>query len=107
MAIKSEWGPWRLHSENLTLSFEPNGYYFDLEKGQSSAVLLDWIFQLSGKVWCTPEVMEEYLLALRDLFEPQANLCSFGTDSKIIPDKDFFDKNLSVRAELKRRMRTR
>ena len=57
-------GDWYFDAKILTLEYV-NGrwnYQIDLEECTTPAELLDWLFQIQGKSWCTPEV-------LYDLFE--------------------------------------
>ena len=74
----SSWGRWRLHPKQLVLVFEDDrrSYEIDLERLRSSAGMLDWIFQVRQKIWATPQVLSDLLAAFRDIFDPQANLCS-------------------------------
>jgi hypothetical protein len=74
------WGDWWYSQKNLTLEFhgERDGYEVDLERCNTPAQAMDWIFQIAGKNWATPEVLGHLIQALDDLLEPQANLCSFG-----------------------------
>ena len=50
--------------------------------------MLDCIFQINGhqfhKQWPS-NLMQDLVDALDDIFYPQANLCSFGQDSRIKP----------------------
>ena len=48
----------------------------------SSAQVLDWIFQMAGKSWVASQDLGDLVHALEDLIDPQANLCSFGTDKQ-------------------------
>lgn len=79
-----EWGPWRLDAKLLTLT-HIRGYEIDLERIHSSAEMLDWIFQVLHKIWCTPETTKGLLDAFDALFDPQANLCSMGHSKTINP----------------------
>lgn len=82
----NKWGPWRFAS-NLTLVNDEN-YEIDLEQVNSSAKMLDWIFQVSKKgrdQYC----VNSLVLAFNDIFKPQKNCCSFGVD------KDFSGSELA------------
>lgn len=83
-ARSKRWGSWRLVPGNLTLEND-NTYYVDLEDMRTSAEILDWIFQVRDKPWATPEVMADLLRALRDILDPQATLCSFGSSKTADP----------------------
>lgn len=87
------WGPWRLDAERLVLVFI-DGYEIDIETINSSAEMLDWIFQIHRKVWATPQVMADLVQALKDIFDPQANLCSFGIDERIENPKEFLRQRI-------------
>ena len=76
------WGNWRLNAANLTLEHVNGGYYVDLEKMNTSAQMLDWIFQVRGKVWASDQDMGNLLTALDEIFRPQATLCSGGLDQQ-------------------------
>jgi hypothetical protein len=45
--------------------------------------MLDWIFQLSAKRWMTAEDTTDLIEAFREIFDPQAHLCSFGMTREI------------------------
>lgn len=67
---------WKYCPDNLTLDI---GYYaVDLETCRTAAETLDWIFQVAGKMWASPEVLGNLILALDELLAPQSTLCSFG-----------------------------
>lgn len=76
----TQWGAWTLHA-NYTLTHSV-GYEIDLEQFDTSAEMLDTIFQVTQKTWCTAQDAKDFLEAIRDLFNPQATLCSFGVDRK-------------------------
>ena len=64
------WGRWEYNSSNLTLVFKsPEGweYEVDLEQCNSSSGILDWILQLSQKMWTTPEDIGNLVLGLDEL----------------------------------------
>ena len=72
------WGTWRYDAALLTLTHDGAGYEIDLETCTHSARVLDWIFQVTAKRWCTAHDAHLLLLALDELLYPQATLCSFG-----------------------------
>jgi len=59
-------------------------YEIDLERCTTPAQLLDWIFQLHGKTWMTPEMMDEFLSAIQHACREvlgksvQGCFCPFG-----------------------------
>ena len=80
-APKRRWGHWLFVSSNLTLLHD-NGYEIDLERINSCAEMLDWIFQLNHKVsrHYGEDVVKELVEAFDDIFEPQGNCCSMGNE---------------------------
>lgn len=79
------WGKWTLN-KNLTLTHQDRGSYeLDLEKMATSAEVLDTIFQVSNKLWCSPKDAGDLLDALRDTINPQGTLCSCGRNKKFVP----------------------
>ena len=81
----TSWGPWVLWRESLELVHEGEDYAVDLEWCRTSAEVLDWIAQIDGKAWGTPEVVGHLAAALCALLSPQATLCSSGEASEIPP----------------------
>ena len=82
---KCKWGKW-VFKKNLTLALMPYknrniAYEIDLERIDSTAEMLDWIFQVNGK-FCKDGHMEDLIDALYAIFNPQANCCSFGKEKK-------------------------
>ena len=84
-------GDWTFHKNMLTLEFtlDRHWYEIDLEECTTPAELLDWLFQMQGKAWCTAE-------ALYDLFEIfeevsqhmlgtsiQGGFCPFGNAKRV------------------------
>jgi hypothetical protein len=78
------------------LVHQETGYEIDLESVNTSAQMLDWIFQVTAKTWHTDEDTAGLIAAFRDLFDPQANLCSCGMSYKINPKK-LLDKKIGTR----------
>lgn len=76
MTKRLTWGPWALQTSNLTLVCQD--YEVDLERVTSGAEALDWIAQVAGKTWSTPDTIGYLVLALDDLLELQENLCGGG-----------------------------
>ena len=78
------WGPWRYNTNALELEYYDEGgkyrYGVDLGRCNSSAEVLDWIFQVNTKRWRTYECIGHLIQALRDLLHPQQNLCGGGRD---------------------------
>lgn len=75
------WGPWRYNAKTLEIEYyDEEGKYkygVDLQRCNSSAKVLDWIFQVDDKHWgyeCTGHLVQ----AIRDLLD--RNFCSGGQD---------------------------
>lgn len=78
---RRQWGGWHLLVPTLELAYRDGSrtlYLIDLERCGTAAQVLDWIFQLRGKTWCSPTDIGHLADAFRDILDPQANLCSFG-----------------------------
>jgi len=82
--MKKNFGPWEFDSKYMTLTYVQYGYEIDLDEVNTSAEMLDWIFQIWHKDWGKAS-MPHLLNAFDWLFDPQANLCSWGSDHKINP----------------------
>src|SRR6266850_8563237 len=73
------WGPWQFDARLLTLTHIDDSWYeIDLETLDTSARMLDLIFQITSKTWVSREDAGHLIEALRALLSLQANLCSFG-----------------------------
>ena len=76
------WGQWRFDSPRLCLVHEKLDYEVDLERINSCAAMLDWIFQIAGKV--KEYEFENFVLALSEIFQPQAKCCSNGLEKEFL-----------------------
>ena len=77
--VKDRWGPWKF-ADNLVL-INDDDYDIDLEKINSCAEMLDWIFQMQKKrqdLYC----VKSFVDALTDIFLPQRYCCSWGNNKK-------------------------
>jgi hypothetical protein len=85
------WGRWRLQTSDMTLRLEDKGrwiYEFDLEKKHTPGTILDFIFQINGKVYVTSEDIGDFVEALEDITgNAQGVFCPFGTSRQAIPAK--------------------
>ena len=81
---KGQWGNWRFSSKDNLLIIrkspspgerERDLYEVILERCNTSAEILDWIAQLNGKTWTTPEDIGYLVEALNDLLSLQSNFC--------------------------------
>ena len=86
---KGKWGHWRYNPDNLTLEFEKivdghhHSYYVDFERCNDSAQILDWIFQIKHKPWCSDEDIADLLRAFDDLmYTVQSTVCSGGINKQ-------------------------
>ena len=55
-------------------------YWVDTDRCGTCAELLDWIFQLHGKAWVSPEVMFDFLTLVQVHIAPQSTMCSMGVE---------------------------
>ena len=89
-----KWGGWYFGKKHLTLDLldTPEGsyshkdpfYQIDLEQINSSSKMLDWIFQVNGKVskMYGLSVCQDLINAFEEIFRPQKNCCSMGINKK-------------------------
>jgi len=89
-----KWGGWYFGKKHLTLDLldTPEGnyshkdpfYQIDLEQINSSSKMLDWIFQVNGKVskMYGLNVCQDLINAFEEIFRPQKNCCSMGINKK-------------------------
>ena len=78
-----QWGPWSYDAERLVLTHQnkdyPGSWYeVDLERCDTSAETLDWIFQVAAKDWGVPKTLGYLIHAIADLLDPQDTLCSWA-----------------------------
>lgn len=70
-----------LNRADLTMEIRRDGkifYWLPLDGCQTAAGMLDLIMQIACKPWATKMLIGEVVRLLRDGFEPQRTLCSFG-----------------------------
>jgi hypothetical protein len=81
----ARWGDWHLDADTLALVLDSGRHHYEipLAKITDSAHMLDWIFQVRKKAWATNKIMGDLLTAFKDIFRPQALLCSGGRDKKL------------------------
>ena len=95
--VRKQWGNWVFRSTNLVLQLlvKHNScvYEIDLEKINSTAQMLDIIFQLNHKrrdpdgIYGNQSLIEDLIQAFDDIFRPQSNCCSWGTEKKFSGSK--------------------
>jgi hypothetical protein len=97
--VADNYGGWSVDREELYLTLSadsPSGYEYNipLESMSTSGEMLDMIMQIAGKTWATPEMLGHMVMAMDAIFEPQANLCSWGTQMRILNAEAFLRKRL-------------
>lgn len=94
-------GCWVYDDALLVIRHDKNGYEIDLEKITSSASMLDWIFHVTDKLWCSPEDARDLLRILRKAFSPYDTLCGGsmnGSTGTLIADPaNVIRKNVGLR----------
>ena len=80
--MKNGWGKWYLDTENpaLVFQFENVEYDIPLDKCNTSAQILDWIYQIYHKSWAKPYDVYNLLRAFNDIADIQHFVCSFGIE---------------------------
>jgi hypothetical protein len=67
---------WTFDAKHRTLTHAVERYEVDLDRaGRSAAASLDWIAQVAGKAWATPQDVGALVCAMDVALEFQANLC--------------------------------
>lgn len=86
---KTVYGRWQFDKRLNVLQFRRGGsarnannilYEIDLDRMSSSAECLNCIFQVAFKTWMTDTDRTDLLIAIRDIVNPQLNLCSWGIE---------------------------
>ena len=97
--VRKQWGYWIFRSTTLVLELQTErggwAYEVDLQRINSTAEMLDWIFQLNHKNRCDDSIygnenhdlIGDLIQAFDDIFEPQANCCSWGNEKKFSGSK--------------------
>jgi hypothetical protein len=81
------WGPWRFNARKMTIRHRDiPSYKIDLKTVTTSAEMLDLLFQVSAKFWCSERDAGHLLAALRAVLNPQATVWSRGIDKKFNPN---------------------
>ena len=80
--LKNGWGNWKLEVDNLVLvyQFENIEYTINLQSCNTSAQILDWIYQVYAKSWAEVEDVYDLLRAFDDIIKIQQYICPFGRD---------------------------
>jgi hypothetical protein len=105
------WGRLTFDAERLCLVFDANpavrgadegryvafiGYEADLERLRTSAAVLDFIFQIHGSIRGMNDGIRDFVNAIDDLLDPQATLCSFGTNKVIENPREFLAQRIAA-----------
>ena len=78
--VVGQWGNWQLIKQVRVLKHVRCFYEIDLDRCQTSADLLDWIFHVRGKF--NDQDNLDLMQAFEDVLHPRANLCGWGTDKR-------------------------
>ena len=89
---KSSWGLWTFDEHNLVVRYTKNNYEVDLERCTTSAQALDWIAQITNKLWASPDDVTDVIHALDDLIGLQENLCGFGKEHVFLDVREIINK---------------
>jgi len=81
------WGNWEFDKRRLVLTIGRRKWFeyeVDLETCTSGSEILDWILQVAGKGWVTPEDIGYLVEALGDIGGPmlQGNVCPGGQNKE-------------------------
>lgn len=81
----NQWGRWKYNPSTHSLDIRKNvgghvwAYDVDLERCDTGAKLLDWIYQVQGKNFISPDDVADLVYAADDILcNVQSNLCSGG-----------------------------
>ncbi len=79
------WGNWHLDTSSLELVHAADEYTIDLERMNSAAQMLDWIFKINKKPreLYLAQDLADLLQALQDIFDPRTNLCNGGASKRL------------------------
>jgi hypothetical protein len=83
------WGRWRLDTSNFVIHvLNDEGVYpiyeIDLDRVNTPAQLLDWIFQVAGKGWISATDIGNLVHAIEDIFDGvQGKLCPWGQPRRL------------------------
>ncbi len=77
----TRWGRWVRRGKHLLIYQDGRVFYsIPLRQLRTSAAVLDWIYQVTAKRWSSPQDSMDLIEALRDVVDPQRNLCAFGVE---------------------------
>lgn len=87
---KMTWGNWNLKSDLMVLEYETDGdslFTIPIEHLCDSYGVLNIIYEVYRKRWCSAKVMKDLLRAIDDMLFPQVSICFNGGNNKIDPNK--------------------
>jgi len=95
---QNKWGRWKYNPDNHCLEIvkkhgSMRSYEVDLDRCDTSARLLDWIYQVKHKSWISPDDIADLVYAVDDIFHTvQSLICSQGVDLEFNPQKYLNEK---------------
>lgn len=74
------------NSKRNEITINVNGciYEIPLDRMKTSAQVLDWVAQLSGKVWMTNEALGAFVREIDRVLYLQNNYCSWGRSRGVV-----------------------
>ena len=97
---KNNWGRWKYNPETHCLEITKYignikyWYEVDLIRCNKSSKLLDWIYQVQGKSWISPDDVADLIYAVDDILgDVQSKLCSNGSN-KEFDVKQYLSENI-------------
>jgi hypothetical protein len=95
---KNKWGRWRYNPTTHCLEIVKNvggrtdSYDVDLDRCNTGAKLLDWIYQVKGKNFISPDDVADLVYAIDDILSVvQSKLCSMGKNIEFDVKKYLFE----------------
>lgn len=86
--IKKQWGEWGLKEDLMVLEYENDGeslFTVPIEHLCNSYGVLNIIFEVYPKRWCSAKVMKDFLRAIDDVLFPSVSICFNSENNKIDP----------------------
>ena len=79
-----EFGNWKVVASNLTLKHKVEYWEIDLERCNTTAQILDWIFHMRNKSHWRDQDTLDLLEAFSAILEPMSNFCHGGHERRPI-----------------------
>ena len=86
--VKMSWGGWNLQSDLMVLEYKEEDdslFSVPIEHLCNSYGVLNIIYEVYRKRWCSAKVMKDFLRAIDDMLFPQVNICFNSENKKIDP----------------------